>query len=113
MNPSDLYEYDGYLIVPNLAEPRLQLIRGMAEKVGLSLDLAPGSIEFQYIWRDTNRWIVRFLRELATAVVDANGEVVCKFASEDKDPTFEFDRIQEGRLLRQFGGIVRSPVEAV
>lgn len=113
MSPPDLCEYDGYLIAPNLEEPRLQLIRGMAEKAGLSLDFGSGSIEFQYIGRDANRWIVRFLRELATAVVDAGGEVVCKLASEDSDPTFEFYRIRDGRLLRQVGEIVRGPVEAV
>ena len=99
--------YSGYLSVPTLTEQAAEHVRTEAVAAGLDIDIGSSSIEFAYDGRDSNGFVVEFLQQVASAVGTASGEIRCEVSSEDGDPSFEFYRISGGRLLRQFGTIVR------
>ena len=113
-DPDCLRSYDGYLVPERpLDERSLQLIRVLGERAGISFDLDVLSIEFQFIGRDTNRFVVRFLQDLAKIVENTRGEVCCTVSGNASDPKFEFFSIRGGCLIRQFGIIVRTPEEQI
>lgn len=105
--------YSGYLSVPSLTPQAAELVRSAAQAAGLEVDIGSGSIEFGYDGRDSNRFVVEFLRQVASAIGTASGEVRCEVAADGADPCFEFYRISNGRLLRQTGAIVRQPEEDI
>ena len=72
--------------------------------------MGQNSIEIEYQGRDTSRVILRTLLELADVLQNANGEVRCQVENEmdDNQPRFEFYRIRNGRLLRQFAELTRG-----
>ena len=113
MSKVELFEYDGYLSIEIPPLQAATIARSAQDKGLLGLEIGRGSLVFKYSGRDTNRWVVDFLRQLAAEVGDACGEIVCTLTHDDSDPTFEFYRISGGRLIRQRGSIVRQPSQDV
>jgi hypothetical protein len=75
--------------------------------------VADSYIEFDYQGRDSNRFVVAFLVDLARLVVEAEGEVCCQTQNDGSDPSFEFFTIRGGMLLRQPARLVREGTEIV
>ena len=80
---------------------------------GLTVDAVSKSIEFEYVGRDSNRFVIVFLLRLADLVQDARGEIQCYISGDADDHAFEFYRIQDGKLMRQIADVVRRPAEIV
>lgn len=110
---SDLFEYSTCLFFKNLDSKRISKIKKIAGDFGLDLEFYSNSLEFDYIGRDTNRKILRFLIEIASVIVDCEGEVMCEIENNCGDNYFQFFSIQEGKLFCQEGKIVRESVEEV
>ncbi len=105
--------YNGYLSVPSLTPERAEQLESAAQTAGLTIDVGSKSIEFAFEGRDTNLFVVAFLRHVAAIIGTASGEIRCEIAADQADPCFEFFRISNGRLFRQLGEIVRQPEEDV
>ena len=105
-------EYSGWLQT-ELGHESQEKIRMLATRYGLELDVGVHYIELEYQGRDTNRFVVEFLVDLAREVVDAEGEVRCETVYEGGDPSFEFFSIRGGKLARQRAVIVRDAVEII
>ena len=109
-----LRDYDGILFRKVTATLRAEIER-IASSAGLdaNFDVADSYVEFRFSGRDTNRFVVRMLSEMARAIGDARGEVVCKITTDERDPTFEFFSVERGQLMKQAGQIVRGKREPV
>jgi hypothetical protein len=57
---------------------------------------------------DANRKVIALLRNLASIIGQAEGEIVGEMATEDGDPTFEFYTIKNRGLYVQQGPMVRE-----
>jgi hypothetical protein len=112
MSKPEIIAYDGYLSI-DIDARKVSEVEGRAKGQGLAVDVDCSSLEFQYTGRDANRWVVGFLRDLASIVKDADGEITCTLHNDDGDPAFEFYRFRGGTLLRQSGEITRGTVEVV
>lgn len=108
----NIREYSGLLCV-HLDPQSQEQVRAVATRHGLELDVADDYIEFDYQGRDTNRFVVAFLVDLARDVVDAEGEVRCESVSEETDPSFEFFSIRGGKLIRQRAVLIREVGEVI
>lgn len=109
--PGAVCSYSGYLLVPDLVRETAEQVRATAKAVGLDPDVGDRSIEFEYQGRDSNRFVIRFLMQIAAIVGAASGEIRCEVSSDEGDPCFEFYRISGGSLIRQFGKIVRQDTQ--
>lgn len=108
--PEDsLCSYTGYLSVPSLAPQASEQVRSAAQDAGLDVDIGSGSIEFEYNGRDSNQFVVDFLKKIASAIGTASGEIRCEITADEGDPCFEFFKIRHSKLIRQKASIVRQP----
>lgn len=107
-----LREYSGLLSFGSLADAVREDILSVGERYGLNLDLAESYLEFSFRGRNSNRFVERFLVELATLLVDADGEITCEQES-DGVRSFEFYSVAGGELFRQVGHLERGPKEPV
>lgn len=107
-----LREYSGLLSFGPLAEAVREEIQSTTERYGLNLDLAESYLEFSFKGRDSNRFVERFLVELAALLVDADGEITCDQESQGVR-SFEFYSVAGGELFRQAGHVERGPKEPV
>jgi hypothetical protein len=104
-----LVTYDSFLTFPEASSAVLQKIAVLASEYGLTVDLTPTCLDFDYAGRDAGRDIVRFLKELAPLLADAEGEVECTVdANDDGNTVLEFYSIAGGKLYCELGRIVRS-----
>jgi hypothetical protein len=111
MEKVEIIEYDGYLSLGLSPDQVTRIAQRANEKGLLGVEVDRGSIVFKYSGRDAGRWVIDFLREIAREVQDADGEIVCTLNNDDGDPSFEFYRVTNGKLLRQRGVILREPEE--
>lgn len=102
-----LCSHNGYLLVPNLSAATAERIRAAASTAGLDIDVARTSIEFQFEGRDSNQFVVDFLRQLAGDVGTAEGEIRCEITGEG-DSIFEFFKMRDSRLFPQRATLVRE-----
>lgn len=105
---SEIYEYSGYLTFSPLAAEKLQKARSFIDQSGLGIDVGETVLEFEYAGRDTHRKMIALLRNLASLIGKADGEIICEIANEDGDPMFEFYTIKNRELYVQKGRIVRE-----
>ena len=56
---------------------------------------------------------LKFLAELASIIIDCEGEIVCEIENDDGDDLFQLFSIKNGKLFCQEGKIVRGVVEEV
>jgi hypothetical protein len=96
-----------------LTSETIEAVQKAADKRGLILDIGNNYIELDFEGRDSNQFVVDFLRILAQAVGTACGEFRCEIAVEQEDPLYEFFKIRDGRLIRQRGLIVRESEEDI
>lgn len=110
-----LVTYDSFLIFPEASPQLLEKILALASEFGLTVDLTPTFLEFEYAGRDAGRTVVRFLKALAPLLGTADGEVECVVDADDDASTkvFEFYSIADGRLYCETGRIVRDPRKLV
>lgn len=108
-----LRSYDGYLRCSGLTGSSRARIIDLAHSAGIGIEFGIGYLELSYVGRDRQEFFVAFLRDLATLMGNVDGEIRCEVSGEQADPTFEFFRIVDGRLLRQRGRIVRGELEEV
>ncbi len=104
---------DGYLTFPRLTDSSQARIVELASRTGLLIEVGNDFLEISYEGRDRNEVVIAFLRDLAVLIVDAQGEIRCEVSGEQADPTFEFFRIVDARLMRQRGHLVRSELEKI
>ena len=102
-------EYDGLFFVD---EAKVARVQAMME-TSASFDAYASLIEINYTGRDTNRHFVTKLKDLASIIGDADGEVTCSYQLDGEDPRFEFYTIADGKLHLQEGRISRSPTKSV
>jgi hypothetical protein len=105
---AELYEYSGYLTFMPLPDDKFQKAQSLTDQSGLDMDVGETWLEFDYAGRDANRKVIALLRNLASLIGQAEGEIVCEIATEDGDPTFEFYTIKHRGLYVQQGHIVRE-----
>ncbi|MBY0524787.1 MAG: hypothetical protein K2R98_15390 [Gemmataceae bacterium] len=110
---SDLYEYDGYLTFSSLNDKQSEQAHAILRNSGLKVQLTSNSLELQYQGRDTGRWLLQLLAELAPLIHTASGEITCLPNIEGADPVYEFYEIREGKLYLQEGRIVRGPKRVI
>ena len=104
--------YSGYLIVKHVSEDIASRLADLAKEIP-SLDVYSGRIELEYKGRDSSHFILRALVRLARLVENADGEIVCQVSGDADQLRFEFYRIRDGRLFRQYGEVVRQPEHEV
>ena len=111
----ELYDYDGLLFLTGeLADKSIADLHSFAATSEIRLfNIHANTIEITYSGRDTNRWVVLWLKRLAQMMGNASGQVTCTITTGDGDPLFEFFRIANGMLIRQRGHIVRHEPEPV
>jgi hypothetical protein len=113
----ELRHYDGFLSLGHVPPERLAAMKEVVDRIGLKVDLCETYVDFEYEGRDTGRWVVRLLLELAPLMEGADGEITCSWYDDERenpgDQEFEFYTIAGGRLHRQAGTIVRGPREPV
>lgn len=110
VDQDSIRKYDGILLTEVTAVSRAEIER-IASSAGLlaNFDVADGYVEFQFSGRDTNRFVVKMLSEIAGVIRDAKGEISCETTTDgDLDPTFEFFSIEHGQLMKQTGRIARG-----
>lgn len=105
---SEIYEYSGYLTFTPLPDEKLQKARSLTAQSGLDIDVGKTWLELEYAGRDANRKVITLLRNLASIIGQAEGEIVCEMANEDGDPRFEFYTFTSKGLYVQKGHIVRE-----
>ena len=105
--------YSGVIHTTALSHDAIETIQKAADASGLSVEIGNNYIEFDFEGRDSNQFVVEFLRTLAHAVETASGEFRCEVQVEKEDPLFEFFSIREGRLIRQRAVIVREKEEDI
>jgi hypothetical protein len=105
--------YSGSIRTDALSHESVENIQKAAESCGLSLDIGNNYVEFAFEGRDSNQFVVEFLRTLAHAVENASGEFRCEVTRENEDPLFEFFSIRNRRLIRQRGVIARENEEDI
>jgi hypothetical protein len=112
MNPGDPCDlqrsYSGHLRVASLALTQTEDILAIAQRYGVELDVGTASLDVEYIGRDTNRFIVLMLVELAAVVGEADGEVECHVSGDTGQHWFEFFEIKNGQLYCQLAEVVRG-----
>jgi Fe-S oxidoreductase len=105
--------YSGAISTPALSPGAVETIQKAADASGLSIEIGNNYIEFEFEGRDSNQFVVDFLRTLAQAVGTASGEFRCEVKVDKEDPLYEFFSIRDSRLIRQRGLIVREPEEDI
>jgi hypothetical protein len=105
---SEIYEYSGYLTFSPLPAEKLQKALSFIAQSGLGIDVGETALEFEYAGRDAHRKMIALLRNLASLIGKADGEIICEIANEDGDPMFEFYTIKNRGLYVQKGHIVRE-----
>ncbi len=109
----EIIEYSGLLYFGSLSNEQLSAARMLAEAAGLEIEVGPRSLELVYSGRDTDRKVVTFIGKLAEIVGDAAGEITCTLGWKNRDPSFEFYSIRDGKVFRQRGWILREKGEVV
>lgn len=104
--------YSGYLIVRPLPEEVVRQIIDLVKEYP-AFDVTPTAIEIEYTGRDSSRFILRTLVRLARLIENADGEIRCQIDGDADELWFEFYRIREGRLFRQYAEVVRQPEHEV
>ena len=106
-------EYSAFLVLKPINDFQIRQIKSIAEKYNLHIDIGDSHLEFEYSGRDSNRFVVKFLRDIAPTIGKAFGEVVCEIINDDRDNDFEFYQIRDGKLLFQPGKIVRGQEQII
>jgi hypothetical protein len=97
---SDLYTYSGKWVI----EPDQVDYSQLKPIIALSPVVFDGNnVTFSYSGRDTNRHYVTTLREIAKAIINAKGEVLCEIDVNEDHIILEFYTIKNGILLFQTG----------
>lgn len=109
---NELREYSGMWLA-EITDHARERIRDAATSAGLEVDIFHTGIELEYQGRDTNRFVVRLLQQVAAVLGDAEGEIECAVASDSADRHFEFYTVVKGVLVRQVARIVRGPAVVV
>lgn len=109
---NELREYSGMWLAA-ISDRAREQIRAGATSAGLDVDVLHTGIDFEYRGRDANRFVVRFLQQVAAVLGNAEGEIECAVGSDGADQHFEFYTVVEGLLVRQVGRILRGPAEVV
>jgi hypothetical protein len=104
--------YDGYLVFHGVSQETVDRLIVLGRESGIELDVSATAMEFRFVGRDTNRFVVRILQRIADIIKEADGEIQCE-VSKDTELSLEFYRIRGGRLFRQLADIVRQPEEEV
>ena len=105
--------YTGSITIDPLTPDTLETIHKAADERALTLDIGNNYIEFEFEGRDSNQFVVDFLRILAKAVGTATGEFRCEITVDKQDPLYEFFTIRDSKLFRQRGLIVRESEEDI
>lgn len=106
--------YTGHITTGSLlTSETIEAVQKAADERGLILDIGNNYIECEFEGRDSNQFVVGFLRILAQAVGSASGEFRCEITVEHEDPLYEFFKIRDGRLIRQRGLILRESEEDI
>jgi hypothetical protein len=108
-----LCSYDAYLTDISLSREAVDALLKDASSCGLSLDAGEDYIEFEFKGRDSNQFVVDFLRRLAASIGSADGEIRCEITIDEQDPLFEFFQIRDRKLFRQRARITREDQEDV
>jgi hypothetical protein len=104
-NGDMIREYDGFL---GFDPAKAAAVRDLVQGKG-AFDVGDDHIEIRYNGRDTTRFIIAALKQIAEMVGYASGLVTCTYQNEDEDPRFEFYTIENGKLYVQKGAVVREP----
>jgi hypothetical protein len=112
--PKDaLCSYDGYLTGFMIPPGVVSEIMRRGESLGLPIEIGQDYFEFSFQGRDSNLFVVDFLRYLAQKLGTATGEIRCEITVDEPDPLFEFFKLRSGKLIVQKGHILRdSEIEA-
>ena len=110
---SDLFEYSACLFLDNINTETISQVEKIARDFYQEIEISSRFLEFEYIGRDTNRKVLKFLVEVASIIVDCEGEIVCEIENDDGDDLFQFFSIKNGKLFCQEGEIVQGAVEEV
>jgi Fe-S oxidoreductase len=105
--------YSGSITITSLTPDILQTIQKAADDRALTLDIGNNYIELEFEGRDSNQFVVDFLRILAKAVGTASGEFRCEITADRQDPLYEFFTIRDSKLFRQRGLIIRESEEDI
>jgi hypothetical protein len=105
--------YSGAIKTEALSHEAVEAIQKAADACGLSIEIGNNYIEFAFEGRDSNQFVVEFLRTMAHFVGTAKGEFRCEVHAEKGDPQFEFFRMRDKRLIRQRAVLVRQAEEDV
>ncbi|WP_017327093.1 hypothetical protein [Synechococcus sp. PCC 7336] len=106
-------DYSAYLILNKIDQSTISLIKGIANRFKLEVDIGENYFEFDYSGRDKNHYVVRFFAELAAIIVDCKGEIICEIINDEGDNSYEFFSIENGELFCQPGEILRGVKEKV
>lgn len=102
--------YDGYFTFAILPREKADHLDNLFADSEIEVDLALQSLEFSWMGPERDQTILTLFKEVATTVVDAEGELRCEIDDEKDDPHFEFFTIKQGQLFRQRGSLVREEV---
>lgn len=100
--------YDGYFTFKILSREKADHLDNLFGEKGIEIDLALQSLEFSWMGPERDQAILKLFKEVAVAVVDAEGELRCEIDDENVDPRFEFFTIKQGLLMLQRGSLVRE-----
>jgi hypothetical protein len=105
--------YSGSISISTLSPDTLETIQQAADVRALTLDIGNNYIQLEFEGRDSNQFVVDFLRILAKAVGTASGEFRCEITADKQDPLYEFFTIRDSKLYRQRGLIIRESEEDI
>jgi hypothetical protein len=91
--------YTGYLTFDENDDKHRALLAILSDLS--SFDVSQRAIEVEYKGRDSSRFIVKKLREIAPLVGDTRGEVAYQIHGDGEESAFEFYQISDGRLRLQ------------
>lgn len=100
--------YDAYFTYAPISSDSLEKVKFLAEKYAIDVIVDNVSLEFSYSGKDYSKSVVAMFVELAAIIGSADGEMSCQFIDDDKNDKYDFYQIEDGKLVRQHGWIVRG-----
>ncbi len=96
----ELVQYQADLKFPSLSDPEIKALRAIAENYKFSPQIKKNSFKFLYNGRDAEFHVIEFLREIASLLVEADGEIRSETIWENDDETSESYKISDGNLKK-------------
>jgi len=104
--------YDGLLHIHNLSEESVHRVAALGRESRMEIDVSTATIELQFVSRDTDHSVLRFLQQIAEIILNAEGEIQCDIVGNGQI-RFEFFKIRGGKVFRQSGHILRTPEQEI